>query len=48
MNLPKQRDFVNITPQVEAALKKSGIQEGILLCNTMLLPDTRGSAGFEG
>ncbi len=35
MNLPKQMDFVNITPQVEAALKKSGIREGILLCNAM-------------
>ena len=35
MNVPKQMDFVNITPQVEAALKRSGIQEGILLCNSM-------------
>ena len=35
MNVPKQMDFVNITPQVEAALKKSRIQEGILLCNAM-------------
>ena len=35
MNVPKQMDFVNITPQVEAALKKSRVQEGILLCNAM-------------
>jgi secondary thiamine-phosphate synthase enzyme len=35
MNVPKQMDFVIITPQVEAALKKSRIQEGILLCNAM-------------
>lgn len=30
-----RRAFVNITPQVEAALKESGIREGILLCNAM-------------
>ena len=35
MNVPKQMDFVNITPQVEAALQQSGIREGILLCNAM-------------
>jgi secondary thiamine-phosphate synthase enzyme len=35
MNVPKQMDFVNITPEVEAALKKSRVQEGILLCNAM-------------
>ena len=27
--------FVNITPQVEAAVKKSGVQEGLVLCNSM-------------
>ncbi len=35
MNLPKRRAFVNITPQVQEALKESGIQEGLLLCNAM-------------
>ena len=30
-----RRAFVNITSQVEAALKESGIREGILLCNAM-------------
>jgi secondary thiamine-phosphate synthase enzyme len=27
--------FVNITPQVESVLERSGIQEGLLLCNPM-------------
>ena len=27
--------FVNITPQVEAAVRKSGVQEGLVLCNSM-------------
>ena len=35
MHLPKRRMFVNITPQVEAALAESGIREGLLLCNAM-------------
>ena len=28
MNVPKRMGFVNITPKVEAAVKKSGVQEG--------------------
>ena len=35
MHLPTRRGFVNITPQVEAALRESGITEGLLLCNAM-------------
>lgn len=35
MRLPTRRSFVNITPQVEAALAESGIREGLLLCNAM-------------
>ena len=35
LKISKRMDFVNITSQVEAAVKKSGIQEGILLCNAM-------------
>ena len=35
MNLPRRRMFVNITPQVEQALKDSGIREGLVLCNAM-------------
>ena len=32
---PHRRDYVNITSQVEAALSKSGIQEGLCLVNAM-------------
>ena len=35
MNVPTQMDFVNITPQVEAAVKKSGVKEGLVLVNSM-------------
>jgi len=34
-NIPRRRAFVNITSQVEAAVKKSGICEGICLVNAM-------------
>ena len=34
-NVPKRMDFVNITGRLEDALTKSGVQEGILLCNAM-------------
>ena len=34
-NVPKRMDFVNITPQVDQAVKKSGVKEGIVLCNAM-------------
>jgi thiamine phosphate synthase YjbQ (UPF0047 family) len=34
LNLPTQMGFVNLTPQVEAAVKKSGVQEGIVLVKT--------------
>ncbi len=30
-----RRAYINITPQVEAALKKSGIKEGLCLVNAM-------------
>jgi thiamine phosphate synthase YjbQ (UPF0047 family) len=32
---PNRRAFINITPKVEAALKKSGITEGPCLVNLM-------------
>ena len=35
LTLPQRRQFVNIPPQVEAALEESGIREGLLLCNAM-------------
>ena len=34
-NLPARMAFVNITPQVEAIVARSGIQEGLCLVNTM-------------
>ena len=35
MNIPSKMAFENITPQVEAAVRKSGVQEGLVLVNTM-------------
>jgi secondary thiamine-phosphate synthase enzyme len=34
-NIPARMGFVNITPQVAEAVRKSGIAEGIVLCNAM-------------
>lgn len=34
-NTQKKREFINITPQVETALKKSEIKEGFLLVSAM-------------
>ncbi len=34
-NIAARRAFLNITPQVVACLKESGIKEGIILCNAM-------------
>ncbi|MBN3039126.1 MAG: YjbQ family protein [Candidatus Omnitrophica bacterium] len=34
-NTKKRRELVNITPQVERCLKKSGIKEGLCLVNAM-------------
>lgn len=31
----KKRDYINITPQVEAAVAKSGVREGLCLVNPM-------------
>jgi len=33
--VPARMDFVNITPQVEAAVRKSGVREGLCLVNAM-------------
>lgn len=35
MHLPERMGFVNITPEVEATLRESGIQEGLCLVNAM-------------
>ena len=34
-NIPGRRAFINITPQVEAAFRESGIREGLCLVNAM-------------
>lgn len=34
-NLPERMAFVNITPKLEQILQKSGVKEGLLLCNAM-------------
>jgi secondary thiamine-phosphate synthase enzyme len=35
LNVPARRGFVNLTPQVDAAVKKSGVKEGLVLVNAM-------------
>jgi secondary thiamine-phosphate synthase enzyme len=35
MNTPERRCFVNITPQVETSVQKSGVKEGLCLVNAM-------------
>ena len=34
-NVPARMDFLNITPQVEEAVARSGVQEGLCLVNAM-------------
>jgi len=34
-NTKKHREYVHITPQVEAAVKRSGVQEGMVLVSAM-------------
>jgi secondary thiamine-phosphate synthase enzyme len=34
-NIPSRVGFVNITPQCEEAVRKSGVKEGLLVCNAM-------------
>jgi len=35
LNIPARRAFLNITPQVREAVRKSGVQEGLCLVNAM-------------
>lgn len=35
INLPTRMGFQNITPQVEEAVRTSGVVEGLVLCNAM-------------
>ena len=34
-NIPARMEFINITPQVEAAVERSGVREGLCLVNAM-------------
>ncbi|MDR0418954.1 MAG: secondary thiamine-phosphate synthase enzyme YjbQ [Prevotellaceae bacterium] len=34
-NTTKRREYINITPTIEACLRESGIKEGLILCNAM-------------
>ena len=34
-NIPHRRDYINITPQVEALVRRSGVREGLCLVNAM-------------
>jgi len=34
-NTSKRREFINITPYVDACILESGIKEGLVLCNAM-------------
>jgi len=34
-NIPSRTGFVNITSQVEEVVKRSGVKEGLVLCNAM-------------
>jgi secondary thiamine-phosphate synthase enzyme len=35
LNVPQRMDFVNITREVEAAVRESGVREGLCLVNSM-------------
>ena len=35
LNVPGKMTFVNVTPQVAEAVRKSGVQEGLVLVNSM-------------
>jgi secondary thiamine-phosphate synthase enzyme len=35
LNIPKRRGFVNITQEVETAVRESGVKEGLVLVNAM-------------
>ena len=34
-NVPNRRGFINITPQVQEAVRESGVREGLVLVNAM-------------
>jgi thiamine phosphate synthase YjbQ (UPF0047 family) len=48
MNVPSKMAFVNITPQVQAAAAKSGVQEDLVLVHTRHYRDAPNRAGPRG
>jgi thiamine phosphate synthase YjbQ (UPF0047 family) len=48
LNIPSKMAFVNITPQVQEAVRKSGVTEGLVLVKTMHYWDASGRAGPRG
>ena len=47
LNIPSKMAFENITPQVEAAVRKSGVQEGMVLVKTKHAAQRAGRVGLE-
>lgn len=41
-NTRNHREYINVTTQVEAALAKSGIREGMILVSAMHIPQAFG------
>jgi secondary thiamine-phosphate synthase enzyme len=39
-NVPSKMEFINITTEVEEAVRQSGVQEGLCLVNTMHIPSS--------
>ena len=39
-NTKNRREYINITPQIEACLQESGIKDGFVLCNAMHITDS--------
>ena len=37
MNVPARMDFVNITPEIEAAVRESGVTEGLCLVKRQVM-----------
>jgi thiamine phosphate synthase YjbQ (UPF0047 family) len=44
LNIPARMDFVNMTPQVEDCVRKSGVREGLCLVNAKSISNTQSTA----
>jgi thiamine phosphate synthase YjbQ (UPF0047 family) len=47
LNIAARMDFLNITPQVEEIVRKSNVQEGLVLVNAMHRNLQRGSGARQ-